>query len=781
MFLQRSLNVGSCTRNLTRGDIMSKSMFCMAKVALPPALVLAAAALVPAPAVAQDGASSGGLEEITVTARRREESLQDVPIAITAFTGDFLNSIGAVDITAVTQTTPNITLEVSRATNTTLTAYIRGVGQQDPLAGFEPGVGLYLDDVYLARPQGTVFDLYDVERVEVLRGPQGTLYGRNTIGGAVKYVTRRLTDNPELEVRANVGAFSQADVILKGALPVTDTFRIGGTVASFNRDGFGTNRFTGEDNVDKEILGVRLSAEWTPNEDWFIRFFGDYTDDKSSARHGHRLLPSAAGDPVLDDVFDTRAGISTIATSNAGLVPNVDQGGLGLLVEWNFSDNWQFKSITSARADNTESLIDFDNLPPDTFDAPVIYENEQFSQEFQLNFSGERSDAIFGVYFLDANAFNAFDVVINSAVTAFTLGDYDTSAWAIFGDWTYAFNDQWTLSIGGRYTEDERDATVTRETFLGLGSPYFGNDDAISITVPVPGAVPTFQGVRTDSDFNPRVSLSYAPTDDHNLYVSYSEGFKGGGFDPRGAYQFEEVREGFAPEEVISYEFGAKSVWADGRVQTNFAVFYSDYKNVQVPGSVILFDDEGNANGFAGTTTNAGKAEITGAEFELVGQVTDQFSTTLALGYIDAEYTEWLVATTDPITGEPIFEDISDQRVFQNTPEVTASLTARYEFPLRLFSAAGDLALNGVISYRDFTYQFEIPDPLVDQPSYTLFDASVEWNSDSNRFTLGLYGRNLGDEEYIVANYNFPTIDSSVIGFYGAPRTWTLSGTYRFF
>ena len=409
-------------------------------------------------------------------------------------------------------------------------------------------------------------------------------------------------------------------------------------------------------------------------------------------------------------------------------------------------------------------------------------QNEQFSQEFQLNYSGERSDIILGAYYLDANAFNAFDVIITSAVTAFTLGDYDTNAWAVYGDWTYAINDNWTLSLGGRYTEDERDATVTRETFLGLGSPYFGNEDAISITVPVPGAVPTFRGVRTDSDFTPRASLSWSPVDDHNFYVSYNEGFKGGGFDPRGAYQFPEVQAGFAPEEVIAYELGAKSVWADGRVQTNVALFYSDYKNVQVPGSIILDQDgDGEPDGFAGTTTNAGKAEITGAEFEMIGQFTDRFSATFALGLIDAKYTEWLVASTDPDTGDPIFVDISDEREFQNTPEITAALTARYEFPLRIFSAPGNLALTGLVSYRDDTFQFEIPDPIVDQPAYTIYDASVEWMSDSSRITVGLYGRNLSDEEYIVANYNFPTLDSSVIGFYGAPRTWTLSGTYRFF
>ena len=725
---------------------MSKSMFCLAKAMVAaPLLWLAPLALTSTPVHAQ-GADDGGLEEITVTARRREESLQDVPIAVSAFSGEYLSGIGAIDITAVTQSTPNITLEVSRATNTTLTAYIRGVGQQDPLAGFEGGVGLYLDDVYLARPQGTVFDLYDVERVEVLRGPQGTLYGRNTIGGAVKYVTRRLTDDPMLDVRVNVGQYSQADLLVKGGLPVTDTFRIGGAIASFNREGFGTNLFTGEDNVDKEILGFRFSAEWEPSDAWFLRLFADYTDDKSSPRQGHRFLPSADGTtyPVLPDVFDTRAGITTIPSSNAGLVNNVDQGGVGLLIEWNLTDNWQLKSITSTRADNSESLIDFDNLPENTFDAPVIYENEQFTQEFQANFTSERMAAVLGLFYLDANAFNAFDVVLGGAgVTAFTLGDYDTNAWAVYGDLVFDLNDQWSLSVGGRYTEDERDATVTRETFAGLGSPYFGNEDAVSITVPVPGAVPTFNGNRTDTQFTPRASISWRPVDDQMLYLSYNEGFKGGGFDPRGAYQFEEVREGFEPEEVQAYEFGVKSTWADGRVLTNFALFYSDYTNVQVPGSILLFDENGVAVGFAGTTTNAGKAEITGAEFEMIGNFTDNFSTTLSLGWIDAEYTEWLVGDTDE-NGNPIIVDISDQRVFQNTPEYTASVNLRYEFGLGLFGNDGNLALSTLISYRDDVFQFEIPNPVpgVDQSAYTLVDASIAWNAASNRFSMALHGRN---------------------------------------
>ncbi|MDH3622068.1 MAG: TonB-dependent receptor, partial [Gammaproteobacteria bacterium] len=451
----------------------------------------------PSAVVAQDEGADGYLDEITVTARRREESLQEVPIAVSAFSGEQLEEIGIVDITALTNQAPNIQLEVSRATNTTLTAYIRGVGQQDPVAGWEGGVGIYLDDVYLARPQGTVFDVYDVERIEVLRGPQGTLYGRNTIGGAVRYVTKRLSESPEFKIKGALGTYNQLDLVASGSIPVSDTFRLGGTVAKFTHDGWGDYLATGEENADKDITAFRLSAEWEPSDNLFVRLYGDYSVDKSTSRQGHRLLPGPAGEPVLGDVWDTRAGISQLPASTGGLDPEADQSGLGLLVQWDINDELQVKSITSSRSDRTESWIDFDNLPADTFDAPVVYDNEQFSQEFQFTYSGDRMDGVFGVYYLDANAFDAFDVVIFSSLTAFTLGDYDTEAWAAFFDLSYALNDQWNLSVGGRYTEDERTARVVRETFLGLGSPYFGNSGAISITVPSEG-VPEFNGSRSD-------------------------------------------------------------------------------------------------------------------------------------------------------------------------------------------------------------------------------------------------------------------------------------------
>ena len=191
---------------------------------------------VTAPVMAQEEAASAESgDEIIVTARRREENLLDVPIAVSAFSGEALELRGALDLTDIGNITPNTTLETSRGSNSTLSAFIRGIGQQDPVSGFEPGVGIYLDDVYLNRPQAAVLDIYDVERIEVLRGPQGTLYGRNTIGGAVKYVTKRLGNEASFDTKVTLGSYSQRDLSVKAALPLTDTLSLGAALTDRSR------------------------------------------------------------------------------------------------------------------------------------------------------------------------------------------------------------------------------------------------------------------------------------------------------------------------------------------------------------------------------------------------------------------------------------------------------------------------------------------------------------------------------------------------------------------
>jgi len=737
--------------------------------------VLGLLALAPAAAIAQGTSADETVDEVTVTARRREESLKDVPIAVTAFSADYLEEVGMPDIVGITQSTPNVTLEVSRATSSTLTAFIRGVGQQDPVAGYEGGVGIYLDDVYLARPQGVVFDIYDVERIEVLRGPQGTLYGRNTIGGAIRYVTRKLSDEAEVKLRGSIGSYNQVDVVGTFAVPVTEKLRVGGSMASFTHDGFGNNLFTGGEHYDKDIFAGRVSFEYDATDNVTVKMSADFSDDRSAPKSGHRLtVGNLSGAPVLDDVFDTRAGIETLASSTGGLIQKVEQSGVHLTVDWTINDVLTMKSITADRSDDSQSLIDFDSLPGNDFDAPVVYENEQFSQEFQFTYSGEDISGVFGFYYIDANAFDAFDVVLgNLGVTSFTLGDFDTKSWAVFGDLVWDFSDTMSLGVGGRFTSDERSTTVTRELFLGLGSPYFGNSGAFSLTVPVAGLVPTFSGKRTDEDFTPRVSLSWQPSDAHNLYASISEGFKGGSFDPRGAYQTPGVDKGFEPETVVSYELGAKSTWADGMATTNIAVFFSDYEDIQVPGSIAIdTDNDGVNDSFAGATTNAGKAEISGIEIESIIRFTDTFSAMASLGLIDADYTEWFVAGVD----------ISGIREFQNTPKTVANLQLRKEWDSNLFNRPGSISVIGGASFKDNMFQFEIPNPILDTDAYTLIDLSVVWRDDDDRYSLSLHGRNLTDEEYRVASYDFPTLGLEGVqsAFYGNPMTVTLTGKMNF-
>src|SRR5436305_2536627 len=238
-------------------------------------------------------AATGSDQAITVTARRRSELLLNVPIAVSAYSGEQLDRQGALTITDVAKTTPNVTLKVSRGTNSTLSPVIRGIGQQDPVAGFEQGVGVYVDDVYLNRPQAAVLDIYDVDRIEVLRGPQGTLYGRNTIGGAVKFVTKRVPDDgPHMSMRTNLGTHNQADFIVTASTPITKGLLFGVAGARLSNGGYGKNLTNGLSNYNKDILAGRASLELIPSDRVFVRLTGDYIVDDSNPKGGHRQFPN---------------------------------------------------------------------------------------------------------------------------------------------------------------------------------------------------------------------------------------------------------------------------------------------------------------------------------------------------------------------------------------------------------------------------------------------------------------------------------------------------------
>lgn len=769
-------------------------------------LLLTVGSSLPAKVVAAE--SDSMVEEVVVTARRREEGAQDVPVSLSLFSGDDLEALEAPDLTYINQLAPNVTLERSRSTNSTLTAFMRGVGQQDPVAGFEAGVGIYLDDVYLNRPQGAVLDIYDVERIEVLRGPQGTLYGRNTIGGALKYVTRRLAQEPEARIKMAVGSYNQLDVVGTFGVPISDDAAIGGSFARFSRDGFGDNlEQSGVDNYNKDTWAGRLSFEWSPGDDWFIRLAGDYTQDDSDPRNGHRLIPAqfTPGFPVLDDVFDTQADLD---------IPDTEatHWGVTASVDWDLNDAVLLRNILAYRDNETDQQIDFDSLPVPDLQSPFHTEDDQFTYELQALFSYDAVEAVAGFYYIDADASNHFDVLLAQVgdliglpgLNAFTLGDVNTKSWSAFGDasfeltelfgWGGENTESLELSVGGRYTNDKRSARVLRETYIGGHSPFFGGDGFPIATTS------DFDDSETFTDFSPRVSISWQPNTPHMFYLSWSEGFKGGGFDPRGQTSAtpdfdddgvvtdDEVKAfmQFEPEEITTWEIGAKSAWLDGRVTTSVALFTSDYRDVQIPGSIgVDSNGDGVVDTFAGITTNAGKASMTGIEFEGSATIAedwitsgDTFATTWAIGWIDAKFDEYIEAVTDE-DGNTSLVDVSSERNIQNTPEWTASLVIDYRFPL----ASGELGLINVISYRDDVHQFEFDSP-IDQKAYTLWDASILWTSEDGKVRVGVYGKNLTDKEYKVAGYDFIDLNLGLEGtltaFYGNPRTISGVFEYRF-
>jgi len=712
-------------------------------------------------AVPQDGATA--VDDVIVTARRRAEVLQDVPVAVTAVSAETLENRGTADITELARSTPSLTLNSARGSNSTLISFIRGVGQQDPLWGFDPGVGLYVDDVYLARPQAAVLDVFDVQRIEVLRGPQGTLYGRNTIGGAIKYVTRRIGDEPLISMRGSYGSYDQFDAIGSISGPITENFGISATVARYLRDGYGKNLNTNTEHYNKDVLAARVSAEWTPDDSLFFRLAADYVNDGSNARHGHREFA-----PIPAGVYDTNAG--------AGDKNEVETRGISLTGEWEANDWLTLKSITAYRDGFTRGNIDFDGQPAPILDIPAEYDDDQFSQEFQALFEGDRWSGVAGLFFLDATASGAFDTVVGLAnLTTLTSGSVDTKSWSAFGDFSYDLTDQLSFSVGGRFTHDEKTGTVFRQQYLGIRSPHFGNAAAVPLGAPRTNYTDT----KEFEEFTPRVSVSYEFTPDMTAYASWGRGFKSGGFDMRGdAVLYPNTVNGYEPETVETIELGLK-----GRLFDNFtfatAVFDSAYEDQQIttqyPSGATV----------ASVVDNVGQSSIRGWEFEGQLRLTDNFVVNGMLSYIDAQFDEFLAyIPTGPLnTACPTlvgcFVDVSSQRDFQNTPEWTGSIGFTYTHN---FSDGSHLNFTPSAAYRGDYQQFETPAPLLDQEAYWMYDAAAVWTSASDRWTVALNGKNLSDERYKTGGYNFPgaITGNSIIAFYGAPRTYTFSVGVKF-
>ena len=718
------------------------------------AVLTALGAAIALPAGAQTAAAAEPgvttLEAVKVTARKREESLQDVPVAVTALTAEQLDKLAIKDLGDLQGQVPNLTIYAARGSNTTITTFIRGVGQADPLWGVDPGVGIYFDDVYIARPQGALLDVYDVQRVEVLRGPQGTLYGKNTIGGAVKYVSKPLPTATEGSVTLAVGNFGQVNAKGGVGTAVNDgqfRFRIAG--ASLNRDGYGKNLTDGSPVSDQATTSGRLSMGWFPTGSSFnAQVSVDRTQDASHMR-GFQRLNVNPFDPAKTPATTGRYDIAT-GMPNAN---RTSSEGESLTLNWGVTSAWSLKYILAHRASDTNTSIDFDGLPNKIADVRAEYHDSSQSHELQAAYEGQNSSGVIGLYYFDGRAGGTVRNNFFNLSFGTTNGQVYTEGKAIFGDWSWRLTPQFSVSTGLRYTDESKRAVVLNQAFA---------NDSFSGT---PTAVPAnFDKTRSVTNTSPRVSLEYKASKEIKLYTTASRGFKSGGYNIRAnTLAFPSSGRPFEDEKLDSIELGAKMVLDGGRLELNTAVFHNKYKNVQL--SVFTSYTQANGQpGFFGDFTNAGKATVNGAEVEFLWTPNTTWRLSGNLATLDAKYDEYIDRGVN----------VADQKKFSNTPKFQASLNIEHNLPL----AVGTLRSRLGLSHRSKVYPTTDLAEALSQDAYTLVNAGLIWEKDA-RLSFFLQGSNLTNKAYKTDGYNIAAL-GVLNAYYGPPRTVTLGGTYKF-
>ena len=604
-------------------------------------------------------------EEIVVTARKREENVQDVPVAVTVVTSDELEESAAADISELQTQVPNLAVYQGRNQSTTLTAFMRGIGQADPLWGVDPGVGLYIDDVYIARPQGALLDVYDVERIEVLRGPQGTLYGKNTIGGAIKYVSRPLADAAAGSVSLSAGEFSTLDLRASfGGALIPGKLRGKLAFASLNRGGYGENLLTGRDVSDRKTFAGRAALEWLVSDAVKVAFSGDYTKDDAEPKGYQRLVANRLC-PLFgitcapnDSRFDTNSGLAPLNGTVAK--------GASVVVSAKLNDAWDFKSISAYRESDSKNNIDFDTTQARIVDVTATYYDNQLTQEFQMVYdAGSKLSGVLGAYYFKGEAGGLVKNIFVNAQFGTTNGKTLTDSIAIFGDGSYHLNDRWTLNGGLRATREKKNGIAFN---AGYANDQFSTPVAI---------LANYDKEATFNSIAPKIGIDFKIRQGLLAYFSASRGFKSGGFNVRAqSTAFPKSAEPFDDEILDVGELGLKSVLADGQLVVNSALFHGKYKDIQVS-TFTAFDANGDGveESFFGNFLNAGNATMDGVEveFDATPRAVDWFAVNGYVSYLDLEPDEVLDVNHDGFV---------DTQVITNAPDWTAGLRFNFDFPV---------------------------------------------------------------------------------------------------
>ncbi len=716
---------------------------------------------------------SAQLETISVTARRRSENIEKVPVAVSAFSEEDLKDLQATNIDGLQGAVPGLNIVQGRGSSSAANVFIRGIGQPDALQTFDPGVGMYVDDVYYSRIQGALISLFDVDHVEVLRGPQGTLYGKNSTGGAIKIQTRDPSEATTGAVEGTIGDHGRAEgrFYLSGAFDDRWSASVAGAIVG--NDGYVRDPSTGKDYNDDDTKALRAKLQFKPGENFKATLGLDYTRQNTALTLGQPTAPLIRTDlatgpvvllpaPTGDYDFRTRTSFAP------------DQGqklthkGVSLHVDWNLSEAWKLKSISAYRWLDSDAFIDIDASQFQLGDVFVGFDQKQASQELQLQYdNGSDLQAVYGVYWLRETVPSHQEAYADDL---FSLGgapidflrtiddDLRTTSYAAFAHVNWEFAPTWTLATGLRWTRESKDYDRSTSTFWG--APFQALDETVA-----------FSGRKSWTAFTPSISLQKQIDDQTMAYVSANRGFKSGGFNGRANSAPEAANAVFDPEFVWTYEIGLKMRSSDGRLQGNVAAFHSDYKDFQARVSEVL--NPGSATPtFAFPVLNAAKLKMDGLEFEgamLLGQGTRLSG---QLTYLDARYAKFV----DPrVQLNPALASLHDHVPF--SPKWSARIALTQTFNL---ADGGAITVGGDVSYRDDTWLSVDNRPGLMQDAYTLVGLFGLYDSADGHWQVRAGVRNLTDKTYKTDGQEFSSVGNIQTAYYGWPRNTYASVRYSF-
>jgi iron complex outermembrane receptor protein len=672
---------------------------------------------------AQSSGDDSTLEEVVVTARRRAENVQDVPISITQVSGAQLAASGIGDFRELDGVVPNM-VQTGLESNVSPTISIRGIGSDARNIGFESGVSMYVDGVYTGRPVSWMGELVDVDSIEVLRGPQGTLFGKNTIAGAINITTTKPSDKFRASGELELGDYSLVRATASLSGPISDKVFVGVSGFKTERDGYQKNLFDGRDLWDKNDYGGRIQLRFAPSDNLDILLEADGLHEK--------LAPNV--NTVISGLGSTAANGPRVVNINEPVFSERTIWGVNLNINYTLPNGGTLTSITAQRYNDVEFLSDDDGSPVPILFSDFLDEESQFTQEVRYASPSEgRFRYVVGAYYLrqtvdtdrlsraPAGGLAPFDIDITMQAKV------QATDYAVFGQADYDLTDALTLTAGLRYTKIEKDVVVDL-----VGSVPFG---IISLT-----------NHREDQEadaVSPTLSLLYKVNENLNAYATVSRGFKGGGFN---ADFVSNPNLAFDPEYVTNYEGGLKFEGFGRRLRANVAVYHMDYEDLQVS----IFSPLG---GFI--IDNAATATINGVEFDMEAKPFPGLTLNAGVGYNDASFDKY-----DSNSG--------NQLAF--SPKWTSSFGAQYRFNL---GGAGSLTARGEYSYRSSYFSEVSNDPDRQIKGYGLVNARLTWASPDDRFQVQVWGENLSDKLYINdrgAPLGGLLGSQSVV--YGKPRTW---------